>query len=628
MMLSNKAFFLFQRESFRFQNCSQSILGYILLILLSLFILSCQPEPSGRSLSAQKWEKITLSFNGPETSEDAADNPFLNYRLMVSFTNGDRTMNIPGFYAADGDAAESGAASGSVWQARFRPDQEGEWRYSVSFRKGENIAISDDPEAGEGLAFDGESGTIEVGSSLNDSEGRLIVSDDHYLRYADSGRAFLKGGADSPENFLAYEGFDGTFRGELPEDRSGEATAKESLHTYSPHIGDWKEGDPSWQGGKGKGIIGALNYLAGKGMNSVYFLTMNIGGDGKDVWPYTGYDERFRFDCSKLDQWEIVFDHMDDLGLMLHVVTQETENEKLLDDGDTGLERKLYYRELIARFAHHLGLTWNMGEENGPAPFSPDGQTIAQQKAMSEYLKTHDPYQNFLVIHTHSVKEWREEIFDQLLGFPYIDGPSIQTNLPSFSHEVTKIWRKKSAEAGKAWIVNIDEIGHHSRGVDPDDRVDNNQDTVRANVLWGNLMAGGGGVEWYFGYLNHNNDLGCEDWRSRDRMWEYTKYGLDFFNNHLPFDEMQSRDELMADKAHFCFAKEGAVYAVYMPFGGSADLDLSGQSGSYEIKWYNPRTGGDLQDGTITSVEGGARVSLGDPPAEPGRDWAVLVRKV
>jgi len=54
-------------------------------------------------------------------------------------------------------------------------------------------------------------------------------------------------------------------------------------------------------------------------------LTMNIIGDGKDVWPYTDYNERYRFDCSKLDQWEIVFEHMETLGIMAHYVLQETE---------------------------------------------------------------------------------------------------------------------------------------------------------------------------------------------------------------------------------------------------------------------------------------------------------------
>jgi hypothetical protein len=58
-------------------------------------------------------------------------------------------------------------------------------------------------------------------------------------------------------------------------------------------------------------MIGALNYLNSVGVNSAYMLTLNILGDGKDVWPFTDHNERYRFDCSKLDQWEIVFDHMD-----------------------------------------------------------------------------------------------------------------------------------------------------------------------------------------------------------------------------------------------------------------------------------------------------------------------------
>ena len=47
-------------------------------------------------------------------------------------------------------------------------------------------------------------------------------------------------------------------------------------------------------------------------------------GDGDDVWPWSQKTLRDRYDCSKLDQWEVVFTHMDELGLAMHVVTQET----------------------------------------------------------------------------------------------------------------------------------------------------------------------------------------------------------------------------------------------------------------------------------------------------------------
>ena len=81
--------------------------------------------------------------------------------------------------------------------------------------------------------------------------------------------------------------------------------------------------------------------------------------------------------------------------MYLHFKTQEAENVNLLDDGHLGPQRKLYYRELIARFGHHLALNWNLGEEVGL------GHDVSTQKKKdwAEYLWTHDPYQHHIVIH-------------------------------------------------------------------------------------------------------------------------------------------------------------------------------------------------------------------------------------
>ncbi len=301
-------------------------------------MISC--EEASETVEVMKWHKTTLSFEGPETSEEIELNPFTDYRLLVTFSNGNKQYVVPGFYAGDGNAAETSATGGNVWQVRFRPDETGTWNYEVSFRQGDMIAIADDPEAGEPTAFDGQRGTLQVIDSDKQypdfrARGRLEYVGDRYLKFAETGEYFLKAGADSPENFLAFQDFDSTYR-YVSEAREGEAATSKATHQYAEHVQDWNEGDPTWQGGKGKAIIGALNYLAEQGMNSVYFLTMNIEGDGKDVWPYLNHQERTRFDVSKLDQWEKVFDHMGSLGLMLHIVTQETENEKLLDDGEYG----------------------------------------------------------------------------------------------------------------------------------------------------------------------------------------------------------------------------------------------------------------------------------------------------
>ncbi len=579
----------------------------------------------------KQWHRVTLSFSGPSAGENDSLNPFLNYRLNVVFSHGENTYSVPGFFAADGNAGETGAETGNTWRVHFCPDETGTWTYTASFRRGENIAISDDPQAGEAVAFDGTGGSFEVAGTDKSApdfkaKGRLMYTGERYLKFAGTGEYFIKGGADSPENFLAYDEFDGTRFGGQPESRSGEAEVDDRIHSYLPHAGDWKAGDPVWQGGKGKNIIGALNYLASEGINSVYMLTMNVGGDGKDVWPWTGYDERYRFDCSKLDQWEIVFSHMDRLGIMQHFVTQETENETLLDQGDCGLQRRLYYRELAARFSHHPAMTWNLGEENGPADFSPDGQSDRQRKDMASCLKNTIPYNSFIVVHTHSNPALRNEQMGAILGYPDLDGISMQLGYFPDTHDETLRWLDLSSAAGKTWVTCLDEIGHHTTGVKPDSE-DPAHDTIRQLALWGNLMAGGGGTEWYFGYMYPNNDLDCEDWRSRANMWKQTRIALDFFRQHLPFSRMSPADELAVSGSAYCLMLENKVYAVYLPQGGTTRLDLSAAAGDFLVQWYDPRTGGELQTGTVLEVTAGDLVSIGSPPADEEIDWAALISR-
>jgi len=592
-------------------------------LLAAALILSNCESPVTPDYTGKASEKITLTFVGPEVSEQGDPNPFLDYRLNVTFRLGDRTMVVPGFFAADGNAAESSAESGSTWKVHFRPSVSGDWTYKVSLRSGKDIAVNDDAMAGEAIEGDGTNGIVAVSAADAGARGRLKYVGERYEQFEGTGEYFLKGGADSPENFLAFADFDGTYRYAI-ESSDGEATAEDVLHQYEPHLQDWKPSDPTWQDGKGKAMIGALNYLAGKGMNVVYMLTMNIEGDGKDVWPYISHEEFRRFDCSKLAQWEIVFDHMDKLGLMVHIITQETENELLLDEGNTSFDRKLYYRELIARFAHHPMLTWNMGEENGPASFTPNGQDTKQREDMIAFFQKYDPYNNLVVIHSHSVAEHRDHLFKPHLGNKDLEGMSMQVSDKNNIHEVTKYWVAASSEAGQPWVMNMDEIGRHYRGADHDARPDNNQDSCRRDALWGNLMAGGAGGEWYFGYRNPHNDLGCEDWRSRDRLWDYTRYALEFFQTQLPFPEMNTHDELIEGGDNYCFARPGEIYAIYLKYGGQTNLDLSGNSGAFELQWYNPRTGGALS--SAKDLAAGEQVQIGPPPSDGGEDWVALIR--
>ncbi len=592
---------------------------YLLLLVLCVLIASCGgPGPTVHG-DLVAWHRVTVDFPGPTTSEDADANPFRDYRLTVLFRNEDtgKTVEVPGFYAADGNAAETSATEGSTWRAHFLPSEPGAWQFTASFRSATDIALNEDSQAGEPLAFDGASGIFVVSPVDPDapgflSKGTLDYVGEHYLRFAETGEYFLKGGADSPENFLGYADFDQTYdadAGSGSYEHIGEV-----IHRYEPHAQDWNDGDPTWQGGKGKGIIGALNYLATERMNSVYFLTYNVDeGDGRDVWMWTAEDVRDRFDVSKLDQWEIVFEHMDRLGLMLHVVTQETENDGNLG-GDYSLNpiRKLYLRELVARFAHHPAVIWNLGEEND----TPD----ADRREISAYIRSIDPYDHPITVHTHNNQS--PEFYRGILGAPHFEASSIQSAPSRYYQEALELTRL-SAEAGRPWAVFGDEQAPASHGVLPD-ADDPEHDEPRIEALWGNLMGGGAGVEWYFGHQYAHMDINMEDWRSRDIMWDQTRYALEFFHEHLPFWEMTAEPDRAS--AGRTLAKGDDILAIQIPTGGASAVRLG--AGEYTVRWFDPRNGSPLQEGSVSTISGPGELPIGAPPSEPRRDWvALLVRQ-
>ena len=599
-----------------------------LLTYLAAFLVGCPEFARGDDASIggtlRVWHPIELTFRGPVASEtDDRPNPFLDDRLQVAFTGPDRTVfNVPGFFDGDGKGGERG----SCWRVRFTPNRPGRWRYSASFRTGPGVAVDLDPAAGMPGGCDGVSGEFTVAPRDETAPGflkwgRLSYAGGYYLKFQD-GPFWIKGGTDEPENLLAYAGFDNT----------------PASHRFAAHVEDWRPGDPDWEGGKGRGLIGALNYLAAQHVNSIYFLTMNLGGDGRDVWPWSGSPDRkgsskndnLHYDVSKLGQWNVVFEHAQRKGIALHFVFNEAEaaNKRELDQGELGPERKLFYREMIARFGHHLALEWNLCEEYN-LDFNLGADRI---RAFADYIRAVDPYDHPITVHSAGdpVAELRFTF-----GDPRFEMTSVQLNQRPIE-QVARAIRDATRRAGRPLPVSLDEFtvdrGQSASHVPVDDA-----EGHRREKIWPAYFAGGQ-LEFILQDMLKTDSFKTPE---REKLWRWLWYARRFLEQ-LPFWEMEPLENRIEGGGTITvgsgrgrtrrlgpqvFAKRGEVYAVYLPTGSpSGTLDLSDLDRDAEMRWYNPRTG--LFEGTTRHGPGGKRWELGLPPADPEQDWVVLIRGV
>ena len=585
------------------------------LIVLTCFLLSASTIAQTISGELKKWHAVTIEFTDDESySETGATNPFLDRRLTVTFTSpSNNTYQVPGYFAADGNAAETSATSGNKFHVKFTPDEIGTWSYSASFRQGNDVAITYPSSPTDGSAnspINGQSGNFSISATDKTGldfrgKGRLEYVDERYMKWAETGDYFLEFGADSPETFLEYADFDNT----------------PSTRTYSTHGSDWNSGDPSWQSGKGTEIIGVVNYLSEQGMNVHYFLTNNILGDGRDAYPYVNDSNFEEFDVSKMAQWDILFGHMMEKGVLPEFVLTENENQSIYENAESVLggfadSRKLYYREMVARYSYLNAVVWNIGEEiawnTGGGVRTP--LTTQQQKDFAEYLKSLLPVDNQL-ISIHNGPSTDDSIYNGLLGDPSYNSISYQGNYQTstYGHDRILNWINASSSAGQKWVVRYTEP--YSSGSSP------SVSSWRQNSLWASLIAGAAGVQYYDG---GGSDLSVQNYSVNDGFWSAMNVANEFFiNNDIPFQDMSSADGDIS--TGWMMSDPEKAYVAYLSNGNSnPTVDFGSSGNTFTLKWYDPRNGGSLQNGSITSItSNGSPQNIGLPPNSTTSDWVL-----
>ncbi len=328
-------------------------------------------------------------------------------------------------------------------------------------------------------------------------------------------------------------------------------------------MGDWDD--------KKNGV----SYLASKGVNSMYIMLHNVDGDGDNVWPWVSPSDTDHFDVDKLRDWEDLFDHIQGEGLVLHLVWED-------DSAWTGFNRDLYYREMIARFGHYNAIIWNISEEFN------ENYSSSQVKSFAQKITDLDAYGHPITVHhAGSLSTWGPFVADDRF-----DLTSFQTSRSRQNDEAID-WREDTTSAGRPIPISFDETG----------RIETGDRDIARYIVW-SIFMGGGMFEMFTMPMDAFQDF--ED------HWNDMRHAR-LFVASMPFWEMEPDNSLIIDGSgdHYCFAKPGEVYAVYLEDGGQASLDLSGESGTFELTWLNPRTGATTDGGLISA--GGVR-SLGSPP--------------
>lgn len=613
------------KRSFLFEKTLFSPSITILILLLCVFSAGAAAVVTGE---LKKWHTVTVTFDGPAASEsDTAT--FLNNRLNVTFTNGSKSYIVPGFFTADGNAAVSGATSGSKWRVHFCPDTTGTWTYTASFRTGTNVAI--DPSATAGTAdatIDGLTGTLTIGATDKTGadlrgKGMLRYVKKHYLQFAETGQWYIKDGCNSPDNFFAFADFDNT----------------PAVHSYTPHVADWTAEDSLW-GGKGKGIIGAINYLSSVGLNSQCVRVLNRPGETGDVFPYVDSGSApwsdpavlKKFDCSKLDQWEIVFEQMTKKGLHINISMSQPGNassfefaEGLLSSADPfAATRKLFYREMVARFGHHCALTWTIIE----ATYSFNLLNTDQTKSLSgqqmvnfgAYLHSIDPYQHPVACGTE-LMDWNPTYMPYLNGdtLGSINCISIVNDMHSAYEYPNYYWRQRTKTP---YICFQDQV---SGGV-PYSADSATADSLAAywgiEVFWPHLLQGGSGVEMSL----ENQGRKVENFRDFRLLWKQVAIAARFISG-LPLQSMFPGDfQLTSGQTRYPYLQLGKdslfivkINSNFLKTFAMDDTTRFKAGEKFKILWFSPTTGtyakGSVDSFVVSDLAVEAHVqSFGVPP--------------
>ncbi|HEY1790171.1 MAG TPA: DUF5060 domain-containing protein [Verrucomicrobiae bacterium] len=125
--------------------------SFVVCVFLSWNLFA---KPANDTEKVEEWGIFEITLSGPTNG-----NPFMDVQLSANFDNGDKQVNVPGFYDGDG-----------VYRIRFMPNAQGSWRYETRA----NV-----------WPLTGKTGDFLVTPPTKGNHGPVRVHDTYHFAYAD-----------------------------------------------------------------------------------------------------------------------------------------------------------------------------------------------------------------------------------------------------------------------------------------------------------------------------------------------------------------------------------------------------------------------------------------------------------
>jgi hypothetical protein len=548
-------------------------LAYLVPAIAACLVPACArpPDPETKAEppavsfhSAEKVEAYDFIEASIQVQRPAKLNPFTDVAVRGRFQrDGDEPVAVDGF---------CDAADGSLFKVRYMPSKPGRYRYTITYRQ-------------PGLERTHE-GSFEATDGRRRGPVRIDREHPWHFVWEGTGEHYFFNGT-TAYMLIGWDD-EAVIRACLDRFQRYKVNRVRVLLNGRPSNSLW--GEPIIPG---MGFHLALNPWPAR---------------RPDDLSYPGFDYT-RFQVPHWQKFERMLRYARDRDIVISVVLDWGDSKEHPAAG--GEDERRYYRYAAARLAAFSNVTWDLGDDISLF------RSMEWSRQMGPFLHTCDPYHHLAT--EHPVDNKHQDRTAEWFGF---------TSFQEWSrpqHRWMLEQRAIQKRTGRIIPQTNEEYGyedHYPRWAQnyPDGA---SADGMR-RTAWEIYMAGcyqttGETARRGTGYWPDSGG-GWVNGRGDHTMVMLQGYAhIAAFFTSFDWWRTEPHDE-MVDAGAFCLADPGRIYAVYLPMGKKVRVQV--QAGSYQVRWFNPRTGKPTALPKVVAPPGGW---TSPEPPDYG-DWALLLR--